>query len=221
MDLRANISQGKDLSAKQATSTTDLTSGLSILLLAQVLSAYMGIYVQDTYAQHGAAWRENLFYSHFLSLPFFLPLAPMLQRQYSRLSSTPGLGASIHNTNFAGLPLNLDLLPPSLSETLAKVPVGLVLLGINAATQLACISGVNILSANASAVTVTIVLNIRKLVSFVFSTWLFGHELSGMMVFGAGLVFGSGALYGWETSWRIPAQKREKEAEGKGEKKRL
>lgn len=27
------------------------------------------------------------------------------------------------------------------------------------------------------------------------------------MIFGSTLVFGSGALYGWETSWRIPQQK--------------
>ena len=39
------------------TSSTDLGSGLLILLAAQILSAYMGVYVQETYAQHGANWR--------------------------------------------------------------------------------------------------------------------------------------------------------------------
>jgi UDP-xylose/UDP-N-acetylglucosamine transporter B4 len=55
---------------------------------------------------------------------------------------------------------------------------------------------------------VTIVLNIRKLVSFILSTWIFGHHLSPMMMLGSALVFGSGALYGWETSWRLPNERR-------------
>jgi len=164
----------------------------------------MGIYVQDTYATHGADWKESLFYSHFLSLPLFLPLSPTLHRQWTGLASTPSLGETIgglHNPGFRRRAM------------LAKIPEGLALLALNAMTQLACISGVNLLSASASAVTVTIVLNIRKLVSFVFSTLVFGHELSGMMMVGAAMVFGSGALYGWETNWRIPQKK--KAAEGK------
>lgn len=201
------IKQGKDLSAKSPTaSTPQLTAGLSILLLAQILSAYMGIYVQDVYAQYGANWKENLFYSHFLSLPFFLPLAPSLQRQYAALSSTPTLGATLGSDSSAGAWLLQQRL-------LQSIPSGLALLGVNALTQLACISGVNLLSASASAVTVTIVLNVRKLVSFVLSTIIFGHALSGAMVVGAGIVFGAGALYGWESSWRIPARRRREEAE--------
>lgn len=202
--------QGKDLSNKPVTSTTDFTAGLSILLLAQILSAYMGVYVQDTYAEHGANWRENLFYSHFLSLPMFLPLTPILRRQYTRLSSTPTLGGALGDSpNFPH---------PSL-QVLERIPVGLLLVGANALTQLACISGVNLLSATSSAVTVTIVLNIRKLVSFVLSTMLFGHSLSAMMVLGSALVFGSGALYGYETSWRIPSMKRAEQQRLKGGKK--
>ncbi|GAB7356163.1 hypothetical protein MBLNU459_g6755t1 [Dothideomycetes sp. NU459] len=198
----SNGGLGKSLSTKPQTSTSDFTSGLAILLLAQCLSAYMGIYVQDTYAAHGASWKENLFYSHFLSLPFFLPLASTLRRQYARLAQTPPMarfaaGSSIFAT------------PPVAKQQqllLGAVPAGIGALVANALTQLACISGVNLLSAQASAVTVTIVLNIRKLVSFVISTVYYGHSLSGMMVLGAALVFGSGALYGWETSWRIPQQ---------------
>ncbi|KAH0007426.1 UAA transporter, partial [Aureobasidium melanogenum] len=177
------------------TSSTDLSSGLLILLAAQILSAYMGVYVQDTYATHGSHWRENLFYSHFLSLPLFLPLAGTLQRQYTALSATP--------------PLSIPDSMPVLKS--ANLPSGIIYLLLNSLTQLACITGVNLLSAQASAVTVTIVLNVRKLVSFVASTILFGHSLSGTMCLGAGLVFGAGALYGWETSYRIPQQKRKKQ----------
>lgn len=199
--------QGKDVSAKTETSSSTFAIGLSILLLAQLLSAYMGVYVQETYAKYGASWTENLFYSHFLSLPLFLPLAGTLRRQYSRLTATPAAGdVTGHRVHDGPLePLKSLLLD---RMHLSAVPSGVILLFLNALTQMACISGVNLLSATSSAVTVTIVLNIRKLVSFVLSTVIFGHSFSGLMMLGSALVFGSGALYGWETSWRIPSERR-------------
>ena len=184
--------------------TTQLRSphfelGLAVLLVAQVLSAWMGIFVQDVYAVHGAHWRENLFYSHAMSLPMFMPLAGVLRQQYARLCVSPPYE----------LPSSLGLALPTL-----PLPASVVYLAVNSITQLLCITGVNMLSAKCSAVTVTIVLNIRKLVSFILSVWLFGNPMSGLMMFGAGLVFGSGALYGWETSWRL-RRKREAAVSGK------
>lgn len=224
--IRTNFIKGKSLAIETETSTSDFTSGLAVLLLAQCLSAYMGIYVQDTYAAYGANWKENLFYSHFLSLPFFLPLSSTLQRQYGRLAATPTRNQTSNPLNLLTIftPAKSALHPEqgilgkidsTIMEYVNNMPIGIGALVTNAITQLACISGVNLLSAQASAVTVTIVLNIRKLVSFVISTIYYGHKLSGMMVFGAALVFGSGALYGWETSWRIPQQKRKAAKEEK------
>lgn len=171
---------------------SEFANGLGILIVAQFLSAYMGAYHEDTYAIYGSNWKESLFYSHFLCLPLFLPMSTILQQQYSRLARTA--------------PLSTDSMLPTLqsmpfSQAVAgSLPRGLLYLTINILTQLICISGVNLLCAKSSAVTVTIVLNIRKLVSFIFSTILFGHHLSSLMIFGSVLVFGSGALYGWETS---------------------
>ncbi|KAK5126910.1 hypothetical protein LTR85_008268 [Meristemomyces frigidus] len=205
-------SKGKSLSIESEASTSEFTTGLGILLIAQLLSAFMGAYVEDTYATYGASWTENLFYTHIMSLPMFLPLSGSLRRQYAKLAATPQL--DLRQTvplskRQAGLP---DMLPEALVGAFCgfaeSLPQGVFFLLINAVTQLACISGVNLLSAKSSAVTVTIVLNIRKLVSFMFSTWIFGHQLSGKMMLGSALVFGSGALYGWETSWRLPQQKK-------------
>lgn len=192
------------MSIQTKSSTADFTTGLAILLVAQLLSAYMGAYVEDTYAAYGASWTENLFYSHALSLPMFLPFATSLQTAYARLVDTPTLSfdsTSIHSL-FKEKP-SLQIL-----QYLSSVPRGILFLAVNALTQFACISGVNLLSAKSSAVTVTIVLNIRKLVSFIFSTILFGHQLTPLMVIGSALVFGSGALYGYESSWRIPQRRR-------------
>lgn len=214
--IRINVlCQGKSTSKASSASSSDFTYGLLILLAAQFFSAYMGAYTEDLFAEYGADWKENLFYGHFLSLPLFLPLASVLQKQYVKLAATPPLRISdiLDDSTMSSLQGKeaVDLLRPVVEST----PQGIVFLLINAITQLACISGVNLLSSRSSAVTVTIVLNIRKLVSFIFSTILFGHQLSGKMVFGSTLVFGSGALYGWETSWRLP-QQRKKDAEANG-----
>lgn len=188
---------------------TSFEAGLILLLVAQILSAFMGIYVQDIYAEHGKVWDENLFYSHFLSLPMFLPLQSTLRSQYRHLTHSAPLSVS---------PSIAISLPLSIYRLLSSTPQSVFMLTLNAVTQLLCISGVNLLGAKTSAVTVTIVLNVRKLVSFMISIWLFGNKLSGQMLFGAVLVFGAGALYGWETSVGIKARKARVERKGKGVK---
>jgi dolichyl-phosphate-mannose-protein mannosyltransferase len=186
------------------TSSIDMTSasfemGLLILLIAQLLSAYMGAYVEDIYAEYGNHWKANLFYSHLLSIPLFLNFAPVLHSQFTRLQSSQSFK----------VPLSIaQNLPPTVNKALASTSQHVIYLTANAITQLLCITGVNILSANTSAVTVTIVLNIRKLVSFLLSIWLFGNQMGGLMKIGAAMVFGAGALYGWETTYKIPQRKK-------------
>lgn len=185
-------------------SNIDLTSGsfeagLMILLIAQLLSAYMGAYVEDIYRDHGKDWQANLFYSHLLSIPMFAGFAPVLYGQFLRLHSSEA---------FQVPPAIAMNLPPPLIKALASTSQHVIYLTANAITQLLCITGVNILSANTSAVTVTIVLNIRKLVSFLLSIWIFGNQMGGLMKVGAAMVFGAGALYGYETTYRIPQKKK-------------
>lgn len=186
------------------TSSIDVTSasfemGLIILLIAQLLSAYMGAYVEDIYLQYGNHWKANLFYSHLLSIPLFANFAPILYSQFTRLQASQPFE----------VPVSLaQTLPPSVNKALTSTSQHVIYLTANAVTQLLCITGVNILSANTSAVTVTIVLNIRKLVSFLLSVWLFGNQMGGLMKVGAAMVFGAGALYGWETTYKIPQRKK-------------
>lgn len=198
------------------TSTIDLSSGsfstgLLILLIAQLLSAYMGAYVEDIYRDYGNHWKANLFYSHLLSLPLFLNFYPVLHSQFSRLQSSQP---------FEVPPSIAGNLPEGVNRMLKGTSQHVIYLTANAVTQLLCITGVNILSANTSAVTVTIVLNIRKLVSFLLSIWLFGNQMGGMMKVGAAMVFGAGAMYGWETSWRIPQRRKVEAGEGRVEGKK-
>lgn len=209
------------MSTSTSATTAEFTTGLLILLLAQLVAAYQGAYTEDTYAQYKADWTENLFYSHFLSLALFLPVTGTLWKQYNRLAATPPLELRGSLASLLGSSSSkasdsdpLHKLLYSVSDSLETLPRGLLFLLTNAITQLSCISGVSLLAAQSSAVTVTIVLNIRKLVSFILSTILFGHELTPKMMAGAALVFGSGALYGYETSWRLPLERKRRQKLG-------
>lgn len=180
---------------------------MTILFAAQVISAWMGVFTESTYAEYGRAWQENLFYSHLLGLVFSIALFPSLVKQFQRL--------------WHGPPANqlLSYLPPdSVITKYAEQAVStvgastwtpstaMVLLLANAVTQVACIGGVNRLSAQTTAVGVTIVLNVRKLVSFLLSCVIFGNPISGLMALGSTMVFVSGAVYGWDSSRRKPAK---------------
>ncbi|KAH8689211.1 UPD-GlcNAc transporter [Talaromyces proteolyticus] len=79
---------------------------------------------------------------------------------------------------------------------LANTPNKIFFLVINALTQYICIRGVYLLAAKSSSLTVTIVLNIRKLVSLLFSIYIFGNSLATGVLIGGGFVFLGGALYG-------------------------
>jgi drug/metabolite transporter (DMT)-like permease len=210
MKLTSDVPQGKNMSADSIHfADPSFEIGLALLLVAQLLSAWMGVYTQDVYAAHGKHWNENLFYSHAFSLPLFLPLWSTLQGQWMSVQNTPPLP-----------PTSAVYDIPLLQTLFGNVPQGVVFLFGNALTQMACIGGVNLLSAGASAVTVTIVLNIRKLVSFILSIILFGNPLGGQMITGAILVFGSGALYGYETTVRMPAKRRAAEEKAKANGKK-
>jgi solute carrier family 35 (UDP-xylose/UDP-N-acetylglucosamine transporter), member B4 len=179
---------------------TSFATGLLILLVAQTISAYMGLYIQNIYAalpsETPRPWRENLFYSHFLSLPLFIPFYPAIISQFKALFSSTPISAY--------LPSDLSLPPSDLNflalalDYLTRTPIKVFQLSINALTQYACIRGVNVLSARSSALTVTIVLNFRKLVSLLLSIWLFGNELAPGVLVGALIVFVGGGVYGWE-----------------------
>lgn len=166
----------------------------------------MGLYTEETYRQYGPQWKENLFYSHLLSLPLFLPFMPSLVNQFNRLAhssplSLPGWGGA------DGIDLDSNMPSSGL-----HIPSQLAFLVINVLTQYACIRGVNLLAAASSALTVTIVLNIRKLVSLLLSIWLFGNRLAAGTLLGAVVVFGSGALYS-VGSKKKPSQAQQKDTD--------
>ncbi|KAJ5808941.1 hypothetical protein N7474_010210 [Penicillium riverlandense] len=182
-------------------------TGFTILALAMVLSAFQGIYADQLYATYGRDhWKEALFYSHTLSLPLFLTSYPQLSSQWRVVSSTPSLLSQVPANTNSGLGSTSSALSflaqaqeyQSVQSVLAQLPVQVAYLLMNALTQYLCIRGVHLLSAKSSSLTVTIVLNIRKLVSLLLSIYLFGNHLASGVLVGAALVFVGGGLYGFE-----------------------
>ncbi|RYP87955.1 hypothetical protein DL770_004693 [Monosporascus sp. CRB-9-2] len=168
-----------------------------------VLSAIMGLYTEDTYKQYGSHWEENLCYSHLLSLPLFLPFFRSLMDQFMRLANSPPLKVPLWAEQ-----ANLAAFPEMISHKLPRVyiPSQVAYLILNVLTQYACIRGVNLLAAASSALTVTIVLNIRKLVSLLLSIWLFGNRLASGTLLGAVVVFSAAGLYSLDSKKKPSVQ---------------
>lgn len=182
------------------TSASSFITGIAILAVAMLLAAFQGVYVDRLYAVHGSShWREALFYSHLLSLPFFIPTYGQLTHQFGQMLASPPL---LETTASESLLFFLEHLPTAVLRALARAPSQIVYLVLNGLTQYACIRGVYLLAAKSSSLTVTIVLNIRKLVSLLLSIYLFGNRLAPGVLLGAVLVFLGGALYGIEGARR-------------------
>ena len=194
----------------------------------------MGLYVQLTYAKYGSHWHENLFYSHALSIPLFLPFYPSLSRQFQKIMSSPEVtvipNIYFNSTKTFGESSQILDLPPILLASTSFIPhtlpKNLVTLALNAITQFACIRGVNLLASQTSAVGVSVALNVRKLVSLFISIKLFGNVLPFGVKVGAGVVFASAGLWAWEEKRLGDGRQREKVGEGakglgEGEEKKV
>ncbi|CAG8000986.1 unnamed protein product [Penicillium nalgiovense] len=191
-----------------AADTVTTVTGFTILALAMVLSAFQGIYADRLYATYGRDhWKEALFYSHALSLPLFLTSCPQLLGQWRVVASSPSLLSHLDSGwwvsssalgSTASSVLGRICQSEAVKALLAHLPVQVAYLAMNALTQYLCIRGVHLLSAKSSSLTVTIFLNVRKLVSLLLSIYLFGNHLAGGVLVGAALVFVGGGLYGFE-----------------------
>ncbi|KAJ0416182.1 UAA transporter [Aspergillus carlsbadensis] len=199
---------------------------LALAMILSAFQGIYADRLYETYGRNH--WKEALFYSHMLSLPLFLPTFPQIWDQWRALNSSPSLFShgqaligrvgleqlSCEHTavvgESCGTPLQQTLIQPvlyilnvlhdhdSFGPIITGVPVQVFYLLLNALTQYWCIRGVHLLSAKSSSLTVTIVLNIRKLVSLLLSIRLFGNSLSHGVLAGAVLVFVGGATYGFE-----------------------
>ncbi|KAI0069274.1 UAA transporter [Artomyces pyxidatus] len=232
---KAQLSQGPPL--------TVYLTGIAILVLALVLSGFLGIVQDKTYSSYGKqlaktkteesdarttekganakadnrpdVWQESMFYLHFLSLPMFVFVRHDLTTQMRTILSDRSLLVS--------LPAPLA---PLVSKTLSNsarspfplaIPAALPPLLLNTLTQLVCVAGVNRLTTRVAALTVTLVLVVRKAVSLVLSVLLFDGaarmdaQASALLWGGAAMVFAGTVGYTMSGKKKPPATQGEKE----------
>ena len=100
-----------------------------------------------------AKWQEAMFYVHVLSLPMFIPVRGDISSQLRVIHS----------------PSSPRLSFPLAFNMTATIPAAYIPLLLNTLTQLVCVAGVNRLTTCVSALTVTLVLVVRKAASLVLS----------------------------------------------------
>lgn len=187
----------------------DFAIGVSLLAVAATLSSVQGLVAENIYKQYGKHWRESLFYTHVLSLPFFTIFEGDIVRQFSQIMTSPrvNLIPTSLNTYISTVPgLSIIVKKDHFFSLFTSPPRRLLILLTNAITQYVCVRGVNNLAGNSTALTVSIVLNIRKFVSLLLSIYLFGNSLPFGTVIGTVFVFLGAGMYSY-TSSHIPKEK--------------
>ncbi|KAI0676721.1 UAA transporter [Trametes maxima] len=176
-----------------------------------------------------APWQESMFYLHFLSLPMFLVVRHDLAAQIRALNASPPFTLPVPSAVQRALtlypPIGLGLgvtLPAPLN--LPALPRAYALLALTAATALVCVAGVHRLSGRGvSALTVTLLLVVRKAASLVLSVLLFrageGSGAGGGGSVNAGVWAGAGMVFAGTMGYAAGSRRGVKEKGGEKEKK--
>jgi len=176
--------------------------GIAILTLALIISGFLGVVQDKTFASYAKStpgagvrqadssadskavvlpdvWKESMFYLHFLSLPLFFSVRRDLAVQFKQLFTS------------------VTMFHAPLVAARITLPTVLPALLVNTLTQLLCVAGVNRLTTRVPALTVTLILVVRKAVSLVLSVLLYDGAIVtwGMLWGGAFLVFTGTVAY--------------------------
>ena len=156
-------------------------SGLAILVGVTMLTSFLSLYNESSNRiyrtkERSGSWLENLFYSHLYAIPFFLLMPGTLEREYKLVE---GLSASSNFKKYWAFLL------------------------ANVITQLLCVAGVNKIAILTSAVTLGVILLLKRFLSLLFSMFLFHNEMSPLGMLGTLMVFAGAGVY----SYSIGAEK--------------
>ncbi|RKP05267.1 UAA transporter [Thamnocephalis sphaerospora] len=190
--LSSGVSSKKAAAADHSANYADWLIGIGLLITAMILTAFLGLFQEATYAKYGRQWRESMFYVHFLSLPMFALMSGDMIRQFNDFNASPAI--NLRQLPYEHLPLSVAEVAAQLMPSIA-VPRLWIYLVFNILTQYVCIAGVNRLTSIASSLTVNLILNVRKMLSLIISVWWFGNQMSPMASAGCVLVFVGTLLY--------------------------
>lgn len=181
--LITTLSASRSSARPALASSGNFANGIALLSVALLLSGFLGLAQDWTYAQYrnksqeasNHSWQESAFYLHFMALPFFALMRHEISSQLLKLngsSTTQALGYTIPRTY--------------------------VILLINGLTQLFCITGVHRLTRQVSSLTVTLTLALRKTASLIISVALFGQSTTDLWL-GTIFVTAGTVLYSMES----------------------
>ncbi|KAJ3424822.1 udp-xylose and udp-n-acetylglucosamine transporter [Anaeramoeba flamelloides] len=180
--------------------------GITLLLFSIVISNLLGLYQDWLNESYRSNWKENLFWNHFLSLPFFFFFKNDIIKQSIQYSNSKPIGVSFLNQI-----LHQIKMP-------TQIPILWLFLFINGLTQYICIIGVYSLVTATNSLMVTFVITLRKFISLVISIFLFknnfnlAHWIAAFLVFGGTIFFNLGKKKSKVTSEQLNENKKEKEA---------
>ncbi|KAJ7119493.1 UAA transporter [Mycena epipterygia] len=167
-------------------STYTYLQGISILTLALLLSGFLGLVQDYTYSRYGRppagsekkpgaaptpTWQESMFYLHFLALPMFFFVRNDIVSQIRSVNAGPRSSFPLPLPRALSLG-NEKSRPIALHTAVLDMPQAYLPLLLNTLTQLFCVAGVHRLTTRVSALTVTLVLVVRKAVSLLISVWM-------------------------------------------------
>ncbi|KAI9477788.1 MAG: UAA transporter [Benjaminiella poitrasii] len=177
--------------------TTEFLTGIFLLLVAMILSAGMGLFQEVTYRKYGKQWREGLFYTHFLALPFFFMFYKDLLNQVTVYNKSPLMAVADLMDQVPLLGYTKELMPPQLLSFLSSIQLRKLwaFLLMNVLTQYVCIAGVNRMTSVATSLTLNLVLNLRKFSSLMFSIIYFKNPFGFGAKMGSALVFFGTLIY--------------------------
>lgn len=158
--------------------------GISMLTLTLFLLAFLGHEQERVYGQYGKLWREVMFYSHLVSLPFCLVMSSDIWSHVVEWME-PRTYASVA-VPFAGQ-MQISLF---------------AFLALNLLTQTVCFKGVSMLTAHCGALTIALALTVRKFLSLLLSIVYFNNAFTQRHWIGAMLVFVGIGAYTNEQSFR-------------------
>nr|CAG8541545.1 964_t:CDS:10 [Entrophospora candida] len=170
----------------------DYVFGIMILTVALVLSCFMGLYQEMNRSND---WREGLFYTHFLALPLFLIFYDDIKSQVLLLNESLYVSLEEIVNDLSGGKIFASFNVIHNTTSYCALPRTWLYLIMNVLTQYLCISGVHRLHSVSSALTVNLVLNLRKFISLVLSVLFFDNDFHIGMGIGGTFVFIGTILY--------------------------
>ncbi|KAF7313238.1 DUF1992 domain-containing protein [Mycena kentingensis (nom. inval.)] len=180
--LLTTLSAANRSTAAPTASMNTYIQGIVILSLALLLSGLLGLAQDQTYSRYGresTSWQESMFYLHFLALPMFVFVRKDIETQIKTIASGPRTTFTLLNHSLA-------------------LPDAVVPLLLNTVTQLICVAGVHQLTTRISALTVTLILVVRKATSLLISVLILSTNIEvdeRLMWSGATLVLAGTVMY--------------------------